>query len=89
MQHLPWLLQLQVLQVPGIEADDAIATLAKRAVEADMEVIIVTADKVLGRGVLVFRPEQPGTARMDPLCLKPRTVQELRVVLAQLSAMLS
>jgi len=38
---------LPLVELPGYEADDCIATLAKRALEAGMEVIIVTADKDL------------------------------------------
>lgn len=38
---------LPVLEQAGFEADDVIATVAKRAVEEGMEVVIVTADKDL------------------------------------------
>ncbi len=40
-----------VLRAPGWEADDVIATLARRAVEAGMEVIIVAGDKDLAQMV--------------------------------------
>ena len=36
---------LPLLRVPGVEADDVIGTLAKRAVEAGYEVLISTSDK--------------------------------------------
>ncbi len=36
---------LPLLRVPGVEADDVIGTLAKRAVEAGFEVLISTGDK--------------------------------------------
>ncbi len=38
-------LGLPLLCVPGVEADDVIGTLARRGVEAGMDVIIVTGDK--------------------------------------------
>lgn len=38
---------LPLLETPGYEADDLIGTLARRAVEAGMEAVIVTADKDL------------------------------------------
>jgi DNA polymerase-1 len=40
-----------ILRLPGWEADDVIATLARRAVEAGMEVIIVAGDKDLAQMV--------------------------------------
>ena len=36
---------IPILEIPGYEADDIIATLAKRASERDFEVIVVTPDK--------------------------------------------
>jgi len=36
---------IPILEIPGYEADDIIATLAKRASEKDFEVIVVTPDK--------------------------------------------
>lgn len=38
-------LGLPLLEVPGVEADDVIGTLARAAVERDFEVVIVTSDK--------------------------------------------
>jgi len=38
-----------LLQVPGVEADDVIGTLARRAVESNMEVLISTSDKDLAQ----------------------------------------
>lgn len=43
------LLGWPVLEVPGIEADDAIATLAKRAAESGHRVIVSTGDKDLAQ----------------------------------------
>ena len=38
-------LQIPTLQVPGVEADDVIATLATRAAADGIDVIIVTGDR--------------------------------------------
>lgn len=38
-------LQVPVLEVPGVEADDVIATLATRSAEAGIDVVIVTGDR--------------------------------------------
>ncbi|MFP5398651.1 MAG: DNA polymerase I, partial [Gammaproteobacteria bacterium] len=43
------LLGWPVLEVPGIEADDAIGTLARRAAEAGQRVVISTGDKDLAQ----------------------------------------
>jgi DNA polymerase-1 len=40
-------LRLPVVEVPGYEADDALATLVGRALEEDVDVVIVTGDKDL------------------------------------------
>jgi DNA polymerase-1 len=51
VQQLPWIDKLvhahdfPLLRVPGYEADDVIGTLAKQAVDAGMEVVIVAGDK--------------------------------------------
>ncbi len=51
---------LPVVEVPGYEADDVIATLARMAREAGREVIIVSADKdlmqLVGPGVVMWHP---------------------------------
>ncbi len=51
---------LPVLEVPGFEADDVIATLVRMAREAGREVIIVSADKdlmqLVGPGVVMWHP---------------------------------
>jgi DNA polymerase-1 len=66
---------LPVLELAGYEADDLIATLAKRAVEAGLDVVIVTADKDL------FQLVRPGvrilhTKKEDTL-LDERGVEEV------------
>src|SRR5438093_11337536 len=38
-------MRIPVLEYPGFEADDVIGTLARRAEEAGMEVVIVSSDK--------------------------------------------
>ncbi len=51
---------LPVLEVPGFEADDVIATLTRMAREAGREVLIISADKdlmqLVGPGVLMWHP---------------------------------
>ncbi len=46
-------LGLPILEIPGVEADDVIATLARRAAEAGYDVLIVSGDRDL---VQVVRP---------------------------------
>jgi DNA polymerase-1 len=50
--------RIPVLEMPGYEADDVIGTLAKKGSEADLDVVIVTADKdmlqLVGPRVRVF-----------------------------------
>ena len=51
--QIPWVrrvceaFRLPVSEVPGFEADDTIATLARLAVEKGLEVVVVSADKDL------------------------------------------
>ena len=55
---------LPLIESPGFEADDVMATLARRALEAGMEVVLVTADKDLQQlvrpGVRVLAPRGRG-----------------------------
>lgn len=51
---------LEVLEVPGFEADDVIATLTKRALAAGLDVVIVSSDKDL------FQLVRPGVVVYDP-----------------------
>ncbi|MDY0240636.1 MAG: DNA polymerase I [Rhodospirillaceae bacterium] len=62
---------LACLELPGYEADDLIATLARRAREAGAEVTVVSSDKDLMQLV------RPGVAMLDPM--KNRTVGEAEV----------
>jgi DNA polymerase-1 len=63
--------RLPVVEVPGFEADDVIATLARQAVAAGFRVVIVTADKdmlqLVGDAVEVLNPGREGTGatRLD------------------------
>jgi DNA polymerase-1 len=69
--QIPWVrrvceaFRLPVTEVPGYEADDGIATLARQAVEKGLEVVVVSADKDLLQlvtdEVLVLNPGREGT----------------------------
>jgi DNA polymerase-1 len=69
--QIPWVrrvceaFRLPVMEVPGYEADDALATLARLAVEQGLKVVIVSADKDLLQlvtdDVLVLNPGREGT----------------------------
>jgi DNA polymerase-1 len=64
-------LRLPVIEVPGFEADDAIATLARQAVEKGIKVVVVSADKdllqLVAGDVTVLNPgrEGSGSTRLD------------------------
>jgi len=64
-------LRMPVVEVPGYEADDVIATLARQALERGFQVVVVSADKDLLQlvtdDVLVLNPgrEGSGQARFD------------------------
>ncbi|MEO0050050.1 MAG: DNA polymerase I [candidate division WOR-3 bacterium] len=53
-------LGLRYLEVPGVEADDVIGTLARRAKEEGLEAVIVSSDKdmlqLVDEGVVVYDP---------------------------------
>ena len=57
--------RLPVIEVPGFEADDAIATLSGQALAAGFRVVIVTADKdmlqLVSDDVVVLNPGREGT----------------------------
>jgi len=57
--------RLPVIEVPGFEADDAIATLARQAVEQGHKVVVVSADKdllqLVSDDVLVLNPGREGS----------------------------
>src|ERR1700674_4812738 len=51
LEQIPWIrktldaMRIPVLEYPGFEADDVIGTLARRAAEQGIEVVIVSSDK--------------------------------------------
>lgn len=55
-----------VLEVPGVEADDVIGTLAQQAAKEGTDVVIVSPDKdfqqLLGERISMFRPARRGEA---------------------------
>ncbi|HEY7514646.1 MAG TPA: 5'-3' exonuclease H3TH domain-containing protein, partial [Vicinamibacteria bacterium] len=57
--------RMPILEVPGWEADDVIATLARQAVERGLKVIVVSGDKdllqLVTEDVLVLNPGREGT----------------------------
>lgn len=65
---------LKVFEVPGVEADDVIGTLAKMAREQVLEVVIVSSDKdllqLVGDGVVVYDPYKE--KRYEPEDVKGR-----------------
>jgi DNA polymerase I len=75
--QLPWIrrvceaLRMPVVEVPGYEADDTIATLAAQAVAQGLKVVVVSADKdllqLVTEDVLVLNPgrEGSGSTRFD------------------------
>ncbi|HEY2941173.1 MAG TPA: DNA polymerase I [Vicinamibacteria bacterium] len=56
---------LPILEVPGFEADDVIATLAHQAVDAGYKVVVVTGDKdflqLVSDDILVLNPGREGS----------------------------
>ena len=61
IEQLAQALGLPVIEIPGTEADDVMATLARRGVEAGHDVVLVTGDKdmlqVVGEHVKVLTPQ--------------------------------
>jgi DNA polymerase-1 len=58
--------RVPVLECPGFEADDVIATLTRQARERGLEVVVVSGDKdllqLVGEGVFVLNPGREGAA---------------------------
>ncbi len=69
--------RLPVLEVPGFEADDVIATLARQAVEAGCNVIVVSGDKDLLQMVTDdVKVLNPGREGMGATLYDRKTVEE-------------
>jgi DNA polymerase-1 len=72
IEELARCLGLPLIEQPGMEADDVMATLARRGAEQGYEVVLVTGDKdmlqVVGDRVTVLAPQARGEdyLRMDP-----------------------
>jgi DNA polymerase-1 len=76
VRELPWIFEVtealgvKVMRMPGIEADDLIATIARKANEAGLDATIVTGDKdffqLLSDRITIIRPEK-GTALEDEI----------------------
>ncbi|MBI4530660.1 MAG: DNA polymerase I [Candidatus Latescibacteria bacterium] len=54
-------MRLPILEIEGFEADDLIGTIARRSVEAGIEVVLVAGDKdfmqLVGPGITIFNPK--------------------------------
>ncbi len=76
IQQVARALGCPVIEVPGTEADDVMATLAKRAVAAGMDVVLVTNDKdlqqLVSREVSVLAP---GGGGKDDIWMDEAAVQ--------------
>ncbi|HYE96251.1 MAG TPA: DNA polymerase I [Rubricoccaceae bacterium] len=69
LPHLPHIVEafdIPCLTIPGVEADDVIGTLAKRAESENVDVVIVSPDKdfrqLLSSCVSIFKPAYKGEA---------------------------
>jgi len=58
---------IPILRIPEVEADDVLASLAKRAAESGMEAIVCSGDKdmlqIVGDGISVYDPYKGGTGQ--------------------------
>ena len=83
LENLPFIkdivraLDIPVLEIPGVEADDVIGTLARRAEEDNADVVIVSPDKdfqqLLSENITIYKPARSGQ-EFDPLT--PETFRE-------------
>jgi DNA polymerase-1 len=57
--------RVPAIEVPGYEADDVLATLARQAVEAGLDAVVVTGDKdllqIVSNRIVVLNPGREGT----------------------------
>ncbi len=83
LENLPYIkdivraLDIPVIEIPGVEADDVIGTLARRAEKDDADVVIVSPDKdfqqLLSDNITIYKPARSGQ-EFDPLT--PETFHE-------------
>src|SRR3546814_12879750 len=69
---------LATLEMDGFEADDLIATYARIAHEAGMEVCVVSSDKDLMQLVRASSADEPGVGMLDPM--KDRSIGPAEVM---------
>ncbi|MFC3674493.1 DNA polymerase I [Ferrovibrio xuzhouensis] len=69
---------LATLEMDGFEADDLIATYARIAHEAGMEVVVVSSDKDLMQLVRASSADEPGVGMLDPM--KDRSIGPAEVM---------
>ena len=68
IKRLPDLFAIRSVEVPGVEADDAIGTLAREALEKGIDVVILTGDKDFTQLVTKNRgDERPGIILFDDM----------------------
>jgi len=68
IKRLPGLFAIRSVEVPGVEADDAIGTLAREALEKGIDVVILTGDKDFTQLVTKNRgDERPGIILFDDM----------------------
>ena len=83
--QLPWIERLMAalgvatLSVPGVEADDVLASLSARAVEHGLTCLVATSDKdmaqIVSDGIFLLRPGGRGVD-VDPQLLDPAGIEE-------------
>jgi len=83
LENLPYIkdivraLDIPVIEISGVEADDVIGTLARRAEKDDADVVIVSPDKdfqqLLSENITIYKPARSGQ-EFDPLT--PETFHE-------------
>lgn len=73
-------LRIPLLEIPGAEADDVIATLARQAVAQGVDVVIVSGDtdfyQLIGPHVRVLEPGRGGRAMIEPRLMEEDDVIE-------------
>ena len=58
------LMNIEILECPGYEADDIIGTIAKKASEKDFKIFMVTPDKdfcqLVDKNIFIYKPKKSG-----------------------------